>query len=90
MEKKNILEALIAAIETVQEQSGEKPVKITVDIVPMRDLPGFESLRSFEVVSVFVEQVKWHLDENPFLGAKGLMSIGEIVELVFTKVNTRN
>jgi acyl carrier protein len=90
MDKKDILKALIAAIEAVQEESGEEPVEITLDTIPMSDLPGFESLRSFEAISVFEEKLNLELPENPFLDAHGSMSIRELAEVVYTRIDTRN
>lgn len=93
MDKNDILSALVEAIHSIEEISGQSPSIINADIVPLRDLDNFDSLRGLEVITELQSKLGVSIDEteNPFLNEDGEspLTIDEVVERVHSMIEEK-
>jgi acyl carrier protein len=54
--------ALIACLQEVQDLSGAESTVITTDTCPIKDLPGFDSLRSVEATVYLCTKLQIKID----------------------------
>lgn len=80
-------ETIIQALETVQQLGGHAQQQIGKDTVPLRDLPGFDSLTGVETTSLLAEQLACEIStagkrQNLFVSENGyrMLTVTEIAE----------
>lgn len=82
MERENVLQRLLELLRKIQERSGEVPVALTEDSVPLRDLPKFDSLLALEASVEIETELGFVGEDNLFFDdrTKRLLSVAEVVD----------
>ena len=90
MNKDSISLALKNALNKVQKLSGEEPVSIGDNTIPIGELPGFDSLRAIEAIVELSKELDTELqdDINIFISKKEnrALNINEITNLIYEHI----
>jgi hypothetical protein len=85
-----IIDNLINVLTEIQEMSGRDVPSMDVDLKPLCDLDGFESINAAEATEMLIRRLDLtKLHDIPFFPPKGReepLSIGEIADQVLRKV----
>jgi hypothetical protein len=70
--REEVEQQLISVLAQIQELSGrEVPKKITVDLCPMLDLDGFESINAAEATAILAADLRLKIKDIPFFPKAG-------------------
>ena len=62
---------LITVLTQIQELSGREVPTITVDLCPMLDLDGFESINAAEATAMLADDLRLKIKDIPFFPKTG-------------------
>ena len=80
--REEVEQQLISVLIQIQELSGREVPKITVDLCPMLDLDGFESINAAEATAMLSDELRLKIKDIPFFPKAGQqpLTIAQIVE----------
>jgi len=64
--REEVEQQLISVLIQIQELSGREVPKITVDLCPMLDLDGFESINAAEATAMLADELRLKIKDIPF------------------------
>lgn len=71
---------VVGFVREIQKQSGREVPKISRDTVPLRDVPGFDSLNAVEVETMLSGHMDFPINEHVFYeeAGKQLFKVSQI------------
>jgi len=86
-----VCKALIDAVKSIQEESGEGGERVSISTKPFMGLPHFDSLRSLEVCMKLSSEFDTDIgppQKNPFESNHGCeVSIAQVAKALFSQLN---
>jgi acyl carrier protein len=87
MTRSDVKNLLIAVVCQIQKASGREVFEISGDTIPIRDLPGFDSLNGAEVTVEISTKLGKELKVSSVLVADGkFLSINEAATLIAKEI----
>jgi hypothetical protein len=79
------MNAVVAAITSIQEHYGDAVAVLNEDSLPTEVIPNFDSYRSIEATSLLEANLKVTLPESVFVGPKGPFTISQVLKFLQSK-----
>jgi hypothetical protein len=82
--REEVEQQLITVLTQIQELSGREVRTITVDLCPMLDLDGFESINAAEATAMLADELRLKIKVIPFFPKTGQepLTITQIVDSI--------
>lgn len=82
--REEVEQQLMSVLRQIQEVSGREVPTMTVDLCPMLDLDGFESINAAEATAMLADELRLKIKEIPFFPKTGQkpLTITQIVDNV--------